>query len=161
MQIEEGKIVNGTVTGITNFGAFVELEGGQTGLVHISEISTSYVKDINDHVKVGDTVEVKVLPSDKKGKIGLSIKQVMIEKNAEAQKQKPHFERRQRQTTRLPETDPHAMPMEFDWSSGSEDNLSFEDKLNKFKQSSDEKMHDIKRNLESKRGSGRFRNNSF
>ncbi len=161
MQIEEGKIVSGTVTGITNFGAFVELENGQTGLVHISEISTSYVKDINDHVKVGDTVEVKVLPSDKKGKIGLSIKQVMIEKNPDAQKGSPHREKRQRQSPRLPETDLHAKPMEFDWSSNDEENLSFEDKLNKFKQSSDEKMHDIKRNLESKRGSGRFRNNSF
>lgn len=161
MQIEEGKIVSGTVTGITNFGAFVELENGQTGLVHISEISTSYVKDINDHVKVGDTVEVKVLPSDKKGKIGLSIKQVMIEKNPDAQKGQGHRERSRRQSPRLPETDLHAKPMEFDWSSSSEENLSFEDKLNKFKQSSDEKMHDIKRNLESKRGSGRFRNNSF
>mgnify|MGYP004681466375 CR=1 FL=1 len=127
MQIEEGKIVSGTVTGITNFGAFVELENGQTGLVHISEISTSYVKDINDHVKVGDTVEVKVLPSDKKGKIGLSIKQVMIEKNPDAQKGSPHREKRQRQSPRLPETDLHAKPMEFDWSSNDEENLSFED----------------------------------
>ena len=74
MQFEEGKIVSGKVTGVTNFGAFVELEDGTTGLVHISEVSTSYVKDINDHVKVGDVVDVKVLPPDKKGKIGLALK---------------------------------------------------------------------------------------
>ena len=80
MQVEEGKILTGKITGITNFGAFVDLGDGVTGLVHISEISTSYVKDINDHVKVGDTVDVKVLPADKKGKIGLSIKQVMQER---------------------------------------------------------------------------------
>ena len=59
MQVEPGKILKGKVTGITNFGAFVDLEGGATGLVHISEISNEYVKDINDHVKVGDVVEVE------------------------------------------------------------------------------------------------------
>ena len=65
MQVEEGKIVTGKVTGITKFGAFVELEGGVTGLVHISERSLDYVNDINDHLKIGDTVEAKVLPSEK------------------------------------------------------------------------------------------------
>ncbi len=159
MQLEEGKIVSGKITGITNFGAFVELEGGITGLVHISEISTSYVKDINDHVKVGDTVEVKVLPADKKGKIGLSIKQVMLEKNSSAPK--PHFERKPKAAPKLPETDLHAKPMEFDWFKKDEGELSFEDKLNKFKQASDEKMHDIKRNIESKRGTGKNRSGGF
>ena len=56
MQFEEGKILTGKVTGVSNFGAFVDLGEGVTGLVHISEISTAYVKDINDHVKVGDTI---------------------------------------------------------------------------------------------------------
>ncbi len=159
MQLEEGKIVSGKISGITNFGAFVELEGGVTGLVHISEISTSYVKDINDHVKVGDIVDVKVLPADKKGKIGLSIKQVMQERNISAPK--PHFERKQKSAPKLPETDLHAKPMEFDWFRKDEDELSFEDKLNKFKQASDEKMHDIKRSLESKRGAGKNRSGGF
>ncbi len=160
MQLEEGKIVSGKVTGITNFGAFVELDGGVTGLVHISEISTSYVKDINDHIKVGDVVEVKVLPPDKKGKIGLSIKQVMLEKNQTAEK--PRFERKPRNNTpKLPETDLHAQPAEFDWFKRDDNALSFEDKLNKFKQASDEKMHDIKRNIESKRGSGKSRQNMY
>ena len=68
MSIEIGSKVQGKVTGITNFGAFVELPGGTTGLVHISEVADSYVKDVNDHLKVGDEVTVKVL-SEKEGKI--------------------------------------------------------------------------------------------
>ena len=77
MQVEPGKILKGKVSGITNFGAFVDLEDGATGLVHISEISNEYVKDIHDHVKVGQEVEVKVLPNEKGNKLSLSIKQVM------------------------------------------------------------------------------------
>lgn len=154
MQVEEGKILTGKVTGVTNFGAFVELYGGVTGLVHISEISTAYVKDINDHVKVGDSVDVKVLAPDKKGKIGLSIKQVMQERGEAAPARQSRFEKKPR-TPKLPETDLHAQPMEFEWGRSFDSDMSFEDKLNKFKQASDEKMHDIKRNMESKRGRGK------
>lgn len=75
MAIEVGSILEGTVTGITNFGAFVELPGGQTGLVHISEVADAYVKDVRDYLKDNDQVKVKVIVIDDKGKIGLSIKQ--------------------------------------------------------------------------------------
>lgn len=75
MSIEVGAVLEGKVTGITNFGAFVELEGGQTGLVHISEVAETYVKDIKDHLKENDIVKVKVINLDK-GRIGLSIRQV-------------------------------------------------------------------------------------
>ncbi|TFJ92989.1 S1 domain-containing RNA-binding protein [Lentibacillus salicampi] len=74
MSIEVGSKLQGKVTGITNFGAFVEIEEGKTGLVHISEVADNYVKDINDHLSVGDMVTVKVLNVEKDGKIGLSIK---------------------------------------------------------------------------------------
>lgn len=74
MSVEVGSKLQGKVTGITNFGAFVELPEGLTGLVHISEVADKYVKDINDHLKVGDQVEVKVINVEKDGKIGLSIK---------------------------------------------------------------------------------------
>ena len=77
MSIEVGSKLQGKVTGITNFGAFVELPEGSTGLVHISEVADNYVKDINDHLKVGDVVEVKVLNVEKDGKIGLSIKKAI------------------------------------------------------------------------------------
>ena len=75
MAIEVGGIVEGRVTGITNFGAFVELTDGKTGLVHISEVADAYVKDINDYLKQNDKVQVKVINING-NKIGLSIKQV-------------------------------------------------------------------------------------
>lgn len=75
MPIELGSVVEGVVTGITNFGAFIELPGGETGLVHISEIAEVYVKDVNDFLKPSDKVIVKVISVDRKGKVGLSIKQ--------------------------------------------------------------------------------------
>ncbi|MUV38034.1 uncharacterized protein JNUCC1_01842 [Lentibacillus sp. JNUCC-1] len=74
MSIEVGSKLQGKVTGITHFGAFVELEKGTTGLVHISEVADTYVKDIKDHLSVGDEVTVKVLNVEDDGKIGLSIK---------------------------------------------------------------------------------------
>ncbi|TMN22337.1 RNA-binding protein S1 [Lentibacillus cibarius] len=74
MSIEVGSKLQGKVTGITNFGAFVEIEEGKTGLVHISEVADNYVKDINEYLNVGDSVTVKVINVEKDGKIGLSIK---------------------------------------------------------------------------------------
>lgn len=82
MSIEVGSKVKGKVTGITNFGAFVELEAGKTGLVHISEVADSYVKDINEHLSVGEEVEVRVINVEKDGKIGLSIKRQKINRCA-------------------------------------------------------------------------------
>ena len=77
MAIEVGAKLEGKVTGITHFGAFVDLSGGVTGLVHISEIADNYVKDVKDHLKLDDVVKVKVINVDKDGKIGLSIKQAI------------------------------------------------------------------------------------
>jgi len=75
MPVKLGSVLEGTVTGITNFGAFVQLPDGQTGLVHISEVAKIYVRDINDFLKENDRVTVKVISIDPRGKIGLSIKQ--------------------------------------------------------------------------------------
>ncbi len=75
MQLEVGAIVDGKVTGITNFGAFVELPEGKTGLVHISEVASTFVKEVKDYLKEGQEVKVKVLSITDGGKIGLSIKQ--------------------------------------------------------------------------------------
>lgn len=93
MTIELGAILEGTVTGITNFGAFVELQNKVTGLVHISEIAEVYVKDINEFIKVGDKVKVKVISVDPKGKIGLSMKKA-IPSSTRSQKKRfePSFE---------------------------------------------------------------------
>ena len=74
MSIEVGEKVNGKVSGITNFGAFVDLGDKKTGLVHISEVSNNFVKDIHDVLTVGDKVTVKVLSVGEDGKISLSIR---------------------------------------------------------------------------------------
>lgn len=68
-------VVEGTVTGITNFGAFVLLPNGQTGLVHISEVANVFVRDIHDHLEENQKVMVKVLSCDERGRVALSIKQ--------------------------------------------------------------------------------------
>lgn len=139
MSIELGSKLEGKVTGITHFGAFVLLPGGVTGLVHISEIADSYVKDINEHLKVNDTVTVKVLHVDKDGKIGLSIRQA-IDKPAgqgtpqrgERSESRSFGERGYRDRSRASQK-------------------SFEDKMAKFLKESEDRLLALKRS-ESKRG---------
>ena len=75
MEAEVGSVVEGKVTGITSFGVFVQFEENTTGMVHISEVAETYVKDIKDFVKVGDAVKVKILAVTPEGKISLSMKQ--------------------------------------------------------------------------------------
>lgn len=135
MLVEVGKIVEGKVSGITSFGAFVKLPNGKTGLVHISEIAEDYVKDIKDHLKESQVVQVKVLSIEPNGKISLSIKKAQ-EPKTKAKSSKPE---------------------EIDWNKSSNDNLSFEDRLSKFMKDSEERLHDLKKNFESKRGGGSYR----
>ncbi|NLZ28986.1 MAG: S1 RNA-binding domain-containing protein [Firmicutes bacterium] len=91
MSLKVGHIVEGVVTGITNFGAFVLLPNGVTGLVHISEVAHTYVKDINDYLKKDDVVKVKVLSAAAGGKVALSIKQAK-EKKVPSRKPDHSFE---------------------------------------------------------------------
>lgn len=77
MEFGVGSIVEGKVTGITKFGAFVSLPGGRSGLVHISEIAYSYVNDVKDHLTEGQEVKVKVIGIDDSNRINLSIKKAM------------------------------------------------------------------------------------
>lgn len=135
MLVEVGKVVEGKVSGITNFGAFIQLPEGKTGLVHISEVAEEYVKDIKAHLKESQVVKVRVISVDPNGKISLSIKKAVD----------PGVKVR---STR---------PSDIDWNRNGADNLSFEDRLSKFMKDSDEKMHDLKKNFESKRGSGGYR----
>lgn len=79
MSLEVGKIVEGKISGITNFGAFVNLGEGKTGLVHISEVAKEFVKDINDFLKEGQTVTVKIISMEPGGKISLSIRKALPE----------------------------------------------------------------------------------
>lgn len=87
MDLSPGDIVEGVVTKVAKFGAFVDLEDGKSGLVHISEIADTFVKDINNHIAEGDQVKVKVLSIDEKGKIALSIKDA-VEKKEEPKDEK-------------------------------------------------------------------------
>lgn len=74
MQLEVGSILEGKVTGITKFGAFVSLPDGKSGLVHISEIANTYVSEVSDYVQDGQTVKVKIIGIGPDGKINLSMK---------------------------------------------------------------------------------------
>jgi len=135
MLVEVGNVVEGKVSGITSFGAFIQLPDGKTGLVHISEIAEEYVKDINAHLKENQIVKVRVITVDSNGKISLSIKKALEPKK----------------------TVKSSRPIDIDWNRNANDNLSFEERLSKFMKDSDEKMHDLKKSFESKRGSGGYR----
>ena len=145
MQIEEGSILRGKVTGIAPFGAFIELEGGKTGLVHISEISSEFVDDISKHLTVGQSVKVKVLSVDEQGKISLSIKKAAEDKSKKKNSERP---KNNGGLKGAPEV------FEFSHKSKGMEEMSFEDKLLKFKQDSEEKIQDLKRNTEGKRNGG-------
>lgn len=77
MAVEVGEVFEGKVVKIAAFGAFVQLESGETGLVHISEVANTYVTDINEHLKVGDPVKVAVVSTGDGGRISLSIKRTL------------------------------------------------------------------------------------
>jgi len=149
MQIEVGNILHGKVTGIAPFGAFIELEGGKTGLVHISEVSSEYVEDISKHLTSGQEVKVKVISVEPDGKISLSIKKAADNqpRRDETTMKKKHFE--PRRSSGLGGKAPEV----FEFAQKKED-LSFEDKLLRFKQDSDERIQDLKRNTENKRSGG-------
>ncbi|WP_172373658.1 S1 domain-containing RNA-binding protein [Sporosarcina jiandibaonis] len=136
MSIEVDSKLQGKVTGITNFGAFVELPNGSTGLVHISEVADSYVKDINEHFKVGDMVEVKVMNVGADGKIGLSIRRAKPESERPQRPQRPRQGGRPGGGGR-----PSAVRPE-----------NFEQKMARFMKDSEERLSTLKRATESKRG---------
>jgi S1 RNA binding domain protein len=137
MLMEIGKVIDGKVAGIANFGAFIRLPDGKIGLVHISEIANEYVKNINAYLKENQNVKVKVISVDENGKISLSIKKVNDESNQGVKSKKPE---------------------EIDWGRiNDSEKMSFEDRLAKFLKDSNEKMQDLKKNFESKRGSGGYK----
>jgi S1 RNA binding domain protein len=142
LTIEIGSKVQGKVTGITNFGAFVELPDGTTGLVHISEVANSYVKDVNDHLKVGDQIEVKVI-SEKDGKIALSIKKAIDrpEGQSSAYSNRPPQQGRVDRNSKGFRSKGNFKPKE-----------NFEDKMARFLKTSEENLSSLKRNTETKRG---------
>lgn len=133
MSIEVGSKLQGKVSGITNFGAFVDLLNGKTGLVHISEVADRYVKDINDVLSVGDEVTVKVLQVEPDGKIGLSIRKAVDKPNPVRAGARGGTS--SRGSKRFVAKEPN-----------------FEDKMVRFLKDSEDRLVTLKRQTESKRG---------
>ena len=130
MSYRVGEILDGVVVGVTRIGAFVRLEDGTEGLVHISEISDEYVEKVEDKVTKGEEVKVKVISINPDGKIALSIKQTLPKKKS------------------VMSSWTESKPEEVD--------LTFEDKLNKFMKRSNENIQQV-RTRENKRGRGNRR----
>lgn len=150
MQLEVGAIVEGKVSGIAKFGAFVDLPEGKVGMIHISEVASVYVNEIGDFLKEGQSVTVKILSIGEDGKISLSIKRASEQKQPENTVKKRTF-----RPASKPAAPVSSGPGKFEWSAKKSDNASFEEMMNRYKQSSEEKISDIKRGFESKRGSRR------
>lgn len=139
MQLEVGTVLEGKVTGITKFGAFVELPGGKTGMVHISEVAPTFVKEIRDFVTENQMVKVKVMGISEDGKVSLSMKKAVAPPP--------------RGSAPVHGARSAARPGNYEWqASRRNDASSFEDMMSRFKQTSDEKMSDLKKCMESKRG---------
>lgn len=153
MELQVGSIVEGKVTSITKFGAFVALEGGRSGLVHISEIANTFVNDVHDYLQEGQTVKVLVL-STENGKINLSIKRTLPQPERPASRgPRPGGPRpsgsapRPAQAPRFSSRSQQPLPPSGD--------QSFEDKLKQFLSSSEGKMADLNRSIDGKRGGRR------
>ena len=142
MELAIGQIVEGKITGITKFGVFVDLGDSKTGMVHISEVSQTFVSEIRDHVKENDVVKMKVLNISEDGKISLSIKRAA---ERPIQPKKREYE--------APKPD-----NSFVWGEKKSEPASFEEMMNKFKMTSEEKFSDLKRKnpdaRRNKRGAG-------
>ena len=167
MQLEIGDVLEGKVTGITKFGAFIELPEGKTGMVHISEVSTDYVEDISQYLKKDQVVKVKVINITEEGKISLSIKKAMPREPRQEQhgfggrgrdqKNGSRNYNNRRNDNRRP-FNPQQVSS-YEWNPRRNENASFEDMLNKFKQTSDDKMSELNKKSrgEVKRGSANRR----
>ena len=139
MQLEVGATMQGKVTGITKYGAFVDLGSGKSGMVHISEIASAYVKEIKDYVSIGQEVSVKLLSISEDGKLSLSMKQAEGAAAAAPQSGERSDERQQRRNNQKPRRDNFAS-----YDRQQSEPKSFDEMLSRFMQTSDEKMSDLR-----------------
>lgn len=157
MSIEVGAKVSGKVSGITNFGAFVDLDDNQTGLVHISQISNNYVKDIHSVLSVGDTVTVKVTRIGDDGKIALSMKDAEEshhnEERGEQHHNNFHHEHREYRNNDFGHQGQHSYHRGFN--SGhhqSQHHENFDEMLAGYLKESESRLSTLKRQTDGKRG---------
>lgn len=136
MSIEVGNIVEGKITGLANFGAFVDLGNGKNGLVHISEVSDKFIENIKDELEEGQKVKVKIINIADDGKIALSIRKA--QENSDKPKSsvapKKKFEPKRQTKSRQNE------------------NKSFDAMMNSFLKDSEDRLSSIRKNTEGKRG---------
>ena len=147
MQLEIGNIYNGKVKGITQYGAFIDIEGGGTGMVHISEIANTYVNNIHEHLTENQEVKVKVIGINEAGKVSLSIKKATDQPAPQRpQKRSDNGSHNSRpQKPNIWEPKKQTPPSE----------MTFEDMMSRFKQTSEERMCDLKRSTDRKNGTRR------
>lgn len=168
MQLEVGNILEGKVTGITKFGAFIELSGGKTGMVHISEVASSYVKEISDHLTQNQVVKVKVIGISPEGKVSLSIKQANPTPAPQPAQTSPRSFNNNAQGSGAParnnaQSRRPSRPVSYGFERRMNENtqeMSFEDMMARFKQTSDDKISDLKKYTDAKRGSAGRRGQS-
>jgi len=145
MAIEIGSTVEGTVVKLADYGAIVRLAGGKMGLVHISEVADAYVRDVRDYFKENDRICVKVLKMNDKGRYELSAKQADLKAVA----------RPERRPVEAKPAGGHDGGYRHDRQSHDRTPQTFEDKLSRFLKDSEERQHDLKRNIDAKRGTRR------
>ena len=150
MELAVGQVLEGTVTGITKFGAFVSLEGGRSGLVHISEVANTFVNDVHDHVQIGQKVKVKVLSLGEAGKINLSIKRAVEAPRQNPPARRPNPSGYQNAPRPAQQTAPAQGQV-----AAPTGNQEFEDRLKRFMQESDSRIADNRMYSERKQRSRR------
>ena len=151
MSLEVGNKVEGKITGLAKFGAFIDLGNGKTGLVHISEVSDKFVEDINEELKVGQEVTVEVLSIGNDGKIALS----MRDREKEAQEKKASAKPRpQAQSSSNSYSRPQSRPQNKSYSNNNRKPASrdFDSLMDDFIKDSETRLSSIRKNTESKRG---------
>lgn len=153
MGLVVGAVLEGKVTGITKFGAFVSLPEGKSGMVHISEVANSFVSDIKEFLKEGDTVRVKVINVDDAGRINLSIKRAQ-ENGQQSAARTGGAEQRRAPRPRTGQSQGRGRTAQ---SKQPRDltAMTFEDKLKMFMADSESRMADIRHNTDRKSGSRR------
>ncbi len=154
-EIEVGAVLEGKVSAIKDYGAFVSFENGKSGMVHISQVSATFVQNISEKLTLGQTVTVKVIAIDEKGKISLSIK-ALEQQGAPSVKKAPRKET-------APALDPATPPPVYtayvrekkpSASAQTQEKDPFEEMMSRFKSRSEEKISDLRRNVDNRRGGG-------
>ncbi len=155
MAFEVGQIVEGKVTGIMNYGAFVDIGDNTSGMVHISEVAPVFVKEIKDHLTVGQTVKVKIMKIDENGKISLSIKQAEPRQPQGGNRRGNTGGRQQGGRNQGARNQGGRSGSDgFDWGRRPASSDNFEDMVSKFMASSDEKISGLKKDTRRSRKGG-------